>query len=260
MLFRSFADGLRTVREVVRGGGGLDVMRLSDGQETELALLQRRDPARRIDPTAALMAVLARVGYGAGRSLLMYGGEGRRASALKGALARARSIGRAHGGLALGSGPGRSWRRDRFRGPYLRDWLLDYGVAVDTFETALPWARLELGYAAILHELEQAAQKHAGGGFAMAHLSHSYLDGACLYFSLLYPLASRLALDQWSAIKRDVTDAIVRAGGTLSHHHGVGSDHGPWLEAEKGALGMRVLRSLKGSVDPGGVMNPGKLL
>jgi alkyldihydroxyacetonephosphate synthase len=98
----------------------------------------------------------------------------------------------------------------------------------------------------------------------MAHLSHSYLDGACLYFTLLYPLvrplATERAVSQWRAIKRDVTDAIVGAGGTLSHHHGVGVDHRAWLPEEKGALGMELLRAAKATLDPDGVMNPGKLL
>ena len=94
----------------------------------------------------------------------------------------------------------------------------------------------------------------------MAHLSHSYLDGACLYFTVLYPFDPADSIGQWMSIKREVTDAILAAGGTLSHHHGVGRDHAAWLEAEKGGLGMALLHSVKRAVDPSGVMNPGKLL
>ena len=94
----------------------------------------------------------------------------------------------------------------------------------------------------------------------MGHLSHSYVDGACLYFTLLYPLDPANDLLQWEAIKREVTEAIVAAGGTLSHHHGVGLDHLPWLAREKGALGLSALRAARTALDPRGLMNPGKLL
>jgi alkyldihydroxyacetonephosphate synthase len=164
------------------------------------------------------------------------------------------------GGLPLGTAPGKSWRRDRFRTPYLRDWLLDHGVAADTMETSLPWSRLEAGHASIVRALRDAAETHAGGGLSMAHLSHGYPDGACLYFTVIYPIDAGRDLEQWSAVKRDATEAILAAGGTLSHHHGVGVDHQPWLARERGALGVEALRAVKRAVDPKGLMNPGKLL
>ncbi len=165
-------------------------------------------------------------------------------------MRRARNLLVRNGGLPLGRSPGRSWRRERFRTPYLRDWLLDHGVAVDTMETALPWARLEAGHDAVACALRSAAATHAGAGLAMAHLSHSYLDGACLYFTVLYPVEAGREIEQWRAIKRDATEAILAAGGTISHHHGVGVDHQPWMAREKGALGVEVLRAVKRAVDP----------
>jgi len=94
----------------------------------------------------------------------------------------------------------------------------------------------------------------------MAHLSHSYLDGACLYFTILYPIDAGRDLEQWAAIKREATEAILAAGGTLSHHHGVGVDHREWMARERGALATELLRAAKRAVDPRGLMNPGKLL
>jgi alkyldihydroxyacetonephosphate synthase len=240
------------------------MLRLADAAETELGLVQRRDPSRRFDAAELLFALLEARGYGDGRSLLLYGAEGGKSSALRAKVDRARRIGRRHGGFPLGRSPGRHWRRERFATPYLRDWLLDRGVAVDTFESAFSWSRIEDAHAAVLSAVEAAGREHAGGSIAMAHLSHSYLDGACLYFTLLYPLprplASERVVAQWRAIKRDVTDAIMKAGGALSHHHGVGVDHREWLPDEKGALGMELLRAAKQTLDPDGVMNPGKLL
>jgi alkyldihydroxyacetonephosphate synthase len=259
MLFRSFADGVAAVRALRRAEVGHAIARLSDAGETELSLLLRHDPSRRFDPTAAALGLAARAGYGAGRCALIYGAEGARADVAL-TMFRARSILLRHGGLPLGRGPGKSWRRDRYRTPYLRDWLLDHGVAADTMETSLPWSRLEAGHDAILGALRAACERHAGAGLAMAHLSHAYADGACLYFTILYPIDAARDLDQWTAIKHDATEALLAAGGTLSHHHGVGVDHRAWMARERGAVALTMLRAAKQAVDPQGVLNPGKLL
>jgi alkyldihydroxyacetonephosphate synthase len=97
-------------------------------------------------------------------------------------------------------------------------------------------------------------------GIVMAHISHSYPDGASLYFTFLFPRDPKNDVAQWRTIKSAASDAIVRAGGTISHHHGVGEDHVAWLEAEKGPTGMGVLRAVKRELDPTGVMNPGKMV
>ncbi len=260
LFFHSFSDGVAAVREAVRGGLRVGMLRLSDGAETELGEVLRRDPARRFDPTRLGRRALTRLGYGPESAALLYGAEGIDPAAVRAALRRLRAIGRSHGGFPLGRSPGRRWRRDRFHTPYLRDWFLDRGVAVDTLETAVCWGRVETAREAVVGALRRALDSHAGGGLVMAHLSHSYLDGACLYFTVIYALDPANDVAQWSAIKREGTDAIVAAGGTLSHHHGVGSDHAPWLAAEKGSLGLRSLRAVKSAVDPAGVMNPGVLL
>ncbi len=259
MLLRGFADGVAVVRETLRAEVPVSMLRLADGAETELGEILRRDPARRVDPAALVLAAAGGLGFRSGRSLLLYGAEGSPRESRR-ALARVRSLGLRRGGLPLGGSPGRAWRRDRFRTPYLRDWLLDHGVAVDTLETALTWSRVEPGHAAILRALRASLEARAGTGFAMAHLSHSYADGACLYFTILYSRDPAEPLGQWQGIKRDATQAVLAAGGTLSHHHGIGIDHAAWLAEEKGSVGIAALRAMKAAVDPRGVMNPGKLL
>ena len=259
MLFRDFASGVAAVREAVREAVPVAMLRLADGAETELGETLRRDPARRVDPAAVVLGAAGGLGWGTGRALLLTAAEGD-AREVRRALARVRSIGVRRGGLPLGASPGRSWRRDRFRTPYLRDWLLDHGVAVDTLETALAWSRVETGHAAITRALCAALEARAGAGLAMAHLSHSYPDGACLYFTILYPLDLADPLAQWHGIKRDATRAVLDAGGTLSHHHGIGIDHAAWLAEEKGSVGIAALRAVKSALDPRGTMNPGKLL
>jgi alkyldihydroxyacetonephosphate synthase len=164
------------------------------------------------------------------------------------------------GGLPLGRSPGEKWARERFRSPNHPDFHHDHGVVIDTMETAFEWRALEAGHDAVVAAMRAAAEAHAGAGLAMGHLSHSYDDGACLYFVLLYPMDDARPIEQWRAIKAATTDAIVAAGGTVSHHHGVGVDHAGWLPKEKGELGVDVLRAVKARLDPAGLMNPGKVL
>jgi alkyldihydroxyacetonephosphate synthase len=97
-------------------------------------------------------------------------------------------------------------------------------------------------------------------GIVLCHISHSYADGASLYFTYIFPRALDREIAQWQAIKRAATDAIVAHGGTISHHHGVGEDHLPWMAQEKGALGVEILRAIKRTLDPKGILNPGKLI
>jgi alkyldihydroxyacetonephosphate synthase len=260
MLFRDFASGVRTIRAWAAAGLPMMMMRLSDAQETDLSLMLRHDPDKRFDAGATLLDATKSVGYGQDRALMLFGIEGDERARLTAQMLRAQAIGVLNGGLPLGKGPGESWKKDRFRTPYLRDFLLDHGVAIDTMETAFEWSQLEGGHTRVLEAMRAATQRHAGGGLALGHLSHSYPDGACVYFIVIYPVRSGDAWSQWREIKRAITDAIVDAGGTVSHHHGVGTDHAPWLAREKGDLGIAAIQALRSTLDPEGMMNPGKLV
>lgn len=260
MLFPNFAAGTAAIRETVTAGLPMTIMRLSDSPETELSLLLRQDPARNFDPTGLFLRTMQSFGYGDQRCVMLYGIEGDNARRVSRQMKDATAIGRRHGGLRLGRGPGRKWQADRFHTPYLRDFMLDRGVAIETMETAFEWGRLNQAHEDVLAAMHQTIDANAGGGIAMGHVSHSYHDGACVYFIVIYPLDLSRGLQQWRVIKTDITNAIVQAGGTVSHHHGVGMDHAPWMEAEQGPLGMDTLRALKHRLDPDGVMNPGKLL
>jgi alkyldihydroxyacetonephosphate synthase len=96
----------------------------------------------------------------------------------------------------------------------------------------------------------------------MTHLSHLYPSGSSLYLTFLFRLANDpgQTLERWRAIKLAASNTIVAEGATISHHHGVGVDHAPYLVAEKGPLGMAALEAIVGTFDPEGIMNPGVLL
>jgi alkyldihydroxyacetonephosphate synthase len=185
---------------------------------------------------------------------------------------RSRGVCERHGAFALGRATGRRWYARRFTMPYLRDPLLDRGVAVETLETAVRWADLDRLYldlgAAIREALAQHPADAQARAIVMAHISHVYADGASLYFTMVFPqpradtpqASAAAAAEQWQHVKTAACEAIAAAGGTISHHHGVGTDHAPWLAREKGPVGFDLLSAVKRDLDPDDTMNPGKLV
>jgi alkyldihydroxyacetonephosphate synthase len=255
VLLPSWEAGVALCRSLMQEGVPIEVMRLSDSDETAFGLaLARLSSWRR-----RALALLGRVTRSEHGCLLLLSWAG---GAQEVDLARARAAvhWRAVGGVALGGSPYRHWRRDRFRHPYVRDELLDLGWGVDTVETAAPWAKLS-GLRTAVSEALRAAGAAAGFGVAvLCHLSHAYRDGASLYFTLFWPLRSGSELAQWRALKGAAMDALLASGGTLSHHHGVGTMHAPYLAREIGAQGVAAVRALAAALDPRGTLNPGVLL
>ena len=187
------------------------------------------------------------VGYEGPKSAVKYGSE------------RGHDILRRAGGLDLGSGPVGSWEKERFTLPYLRDRLLDHRVMIETLETCGSWSGLMRLYGTVGLAIRGALQADGLQGLVFCHLSHAYPDGASLYWTFLAPQLEGDKLGQWSRIKRAATDAVLECGGTVSHHHGVGTDHRPWLAREHGERNLQALRAVKDSYDPKGILNPGKL-
>jgi alkyldihydroxyacetonephosphate synthase len=167
---------------------------------------------------------------------------------------------REHGAVRLGRQVGESWRRHRYAAPYLRDRLLDAGLLVETLETAATWTALPTVYDAVRRALCASLGAPGKQPLVMSHVSHGYATGASLYVTVLADRDDDLPLQQWLTAKRAATDALLAAGGTLTHHHAVGADHRPWLEREVGPLGVEVLRAVKRRLDPQGICNPGVLL
>ncbi len=233
----SFGEGADALRRLEQAGLAPDIARLSDEEETRLSVA--------LAGTGALGRALLR-----GRCLLVCGWEGTRRAVARRRRTAARALLR-WGARPLGPGPGRAWAASRFAGPYLRDQLIDRGVLVETLETATPWSNLAALHAAVRTALP--------GGHVGCHVSHLYPTGASLYFTVLAAAGDDPAT-QWRALKAGATDAIVAAGGTITHHHAVGREHAPWLAAEDGEGGVALLRALKDHCDPAGIMNPGKLL
>jgi alkyldihydroxyacetonephosphate synthase len=262
-LFRDFAGGAQAIREAVQSGIDVTMLRLSDAAETRFyrafgALGKKRGVRDRIE-----RLVLDTRGFDDKACAMIAGFEGAPDD-----VARARgafeAIAKRHRALFLGQGQGARWKAGRFHGPYLRDPMMDRGAGVDTLETATRWSNIEMLYVAVKGALEKAirdtAPREGAHGIVSCHISHSYPDGASLYFTYIFPRALEREIEQWRAIKAAASDAIAATGGTISHHHGVGEDHLPWMAGEKGALGIDVLRAVKMALDPKGILNPGKLI
>ena len=266
-LFKDFRSGAEAIRQIVQAEIPVAMMRLSDGDETrffsKFKSVGHDGQEGGVGSSTALRTAIKKVmewtGYGEHPCVMLIGLEGE-AEQVRVSQARTLAVCLRQGALPLGAGPGRSWYEGRFQMPYLRDPLMDRGVGVDTLETSTTWSNLHHLHRAVREAIADAIEARGGRGLVLSHISHSYEVGASLYFTFVFPRDLDDELGQWRAIKRAASDVIAREGGTISHHHGVGADHLDWMEAEKGPLGLAVLRGAKEAVDPGGIMNPGKLL
>ncbi|MGH2782061.1 MAG: FAD-binding oxidoreductase, partial [Thermoleophilaceae bacterium] len=253
--FRSFAEGREAFRVMEQADAAPDVARLSDEEGTRLSLVLAGTGGA---AQRAGRAYLRMRGYEGG-CMAIVGYEGEEDSVERRRL-RTGALLRAGGGLRLGRRPGEAWLRSRFAAPYLRDELLDRGVLVDTLETATGWSNLDALYRAVGDALRESLAVRGTPALAMCHVSHLYRSGASLYFTFLARQEPDAPLEQWRAAKSAASEAIVAAGGTITHHHAVGRDHVPWMRAEVGELGLDLIRAAKERLDPAGIMNPGKVL
>ena len=154
------------------------------------------------------------------------------------------------------------WEKNRFKTPYLRNTLWDHGYAVDTFETAVAWDRVNRTLNAIETAVGKSLAEWKERVHVFSHLSHVYPTGSSIYTTVVFRLANAAEeiLARWRAIKDAASRTVSAEGGTISHQHGVGVDHRDYLEKEKGPLGIGLLKQLCRYMDPEGLMNPKKLV
>jgi alkyldihydroxyacetonephosphate synthase len=253
-MVRDFESGVEALRRLEQQRVVPDVARLSDEEETRLSFALAGGESLR--QRAGLRYIRMR-GY-AGGCLVVLGFEGERTEVARRAALAGRIVRRA-GALPLGSAPGRAWQRSRYEGPYLRDALLDRNVMAETLETAHEWSRLIELYRAVRSAIAGSLAGRGTPGLVTCHVSHLYPSGASLYFTFIARQERGAELEQWRAVKSAACEAIVGAGGTITHHHAVGRDHAPWMPREVGELGLAAIESVKRRLDPAGIMNPGKL-
>jgi alkyldihydroxyacetonephosphate synthase len=261
-LFPSWAAGLAAIRDIAAGEALPSVTRVCDAHETAFSFALREAPVL-LDrvKSKALQAFLRRRGWDLEAmclSLIGYEGSPDHVSRQRKLSER---IVKRHGGLCIGSSPGKLYDQKKFDTPYIRDFLLDRGAPADVSETSAPWSQLQTVYDNVMAAGYGAFRRLGVPGYLMCHLSHSYHSGACLYFTFaLNPPEGRDPLEDYGVVKRAIQQAFVDSGATLSHHHAVGTEHAQWLEEDISPPGVAMLRALFEGTDPGANLNPGKIV
>ena len=241
--FPDFATGTEALRAVTQTGTGPTVIRLSDEAETGVNLATTESIGEQTI-TGGCLAITVFEGTEAHT-------ESRHAET--------RAVLEAHGGTSLGEAPARAWEQGRFGAPYLRDSLLSAGALCETLETATNWSNIPALKTAVTEALTTALAETGTPALVLCHISHVYATGASLYFTVVGGQRGN-PIEQWRKAKAAASDAMVRTGATITHHHAVGADHRPWMRDEVGDLGVEVLRAVKATLDPAGILNPGMLI
>lgn len=247
-LFRDWESARAACREIMQAEQGFpSVFRLSDPEETDAAL---RMYGVQDTPADGLLRLL---GYRPmQRCLLIASADGGRGFTRL-VERNVRRVCSGQGALNLSPfGVTRRWERDRFRDPYMREDLQDFGILTDTLECAVNWAQMDAVYRQVREHV-----KRRPNTICMTHLSHAYPQGANLYFIFI---ARMDGIREYLELQYGILEAIQKSGASMSHHHGIGKQTGPWLEGQIGTPAMGVIRALKAHFDPQNIMNPGGTL
>jgi alkyldihydroxyacetonephosphate synthase len=241
--FPDFATGADGLRAVAQTGTGPTVLRLSDEAETGVNLATTENIGEN-SITGGCLAIT-----------VFEGSE----EHVESRHAETRALLKAKGGTSLGEAPARAWEHGRFNAPYLRDSLLSAGALCETLETATNWSNIAAVKSAVTEALTTALAETGTPALVLCHISHVYPTGASLYFTVVAGQRGN-PIEQWRKAKTAASEAMVRTGATITHHHAVGADHRPWMRDEVGDVGVKVLQAVKATLDPAGILNPGKLI
>lgn len=255
--FPNWELGVKAEMEIAQRQLPVCMSRLSDASETETTM-QLSGEERLVNIAKWGLNLF---GQHDERTMLLYGVTGETAITHL-AKHQVKEVIRKYDGVPINFYLGPAWMRKRFLTPYLRNTLWELGYSLDTFETSLPWSVLKVCNAAIMHDLGHALEHVNERVLGFSHISHIYTNGASMYVTYAYRRAAdpEETLERWQAIKTMASQRILEYGGTISHQHGVGLDHKPYLSKEKGELGIKLLQNSIKTLDPDGIFNPGKLV
>lgn len=263
--FSTFVAGAECVRALSQAGLHPSNCRLIDPAEARFTMTG--------DGTFALLVL----GFESGdhpvdflmdRALQICAEHGGSVGERRGSVASGQGSVGSHGSLAAGNvasggvafGGVDAWREAFLRAPYVRDIFVAMGVLSETFETAITWDRFPRFHERLMGAARAAAEDVGGAAHVSCRFTHVYPDGPAPYYTVLAPARRGEEVEQWAAIKAAVSEVIVAAGATITHHHAVGRDHRPWYDRQRPEPFAAALRGAKAAVDPHGVMNPGVLV
>ena len=261
-LFPDFKSGLDAIHECHRGDCMPTVTRLNDPKKTALSFAFKNPKTGIKDKIGKAfkwyIGNVKKIDFN--RCCLMvvkYEGTPQAFNRIK---TRVTAIYKKHRGVCLGAEPGRSFAKVKFDFPHLRDYVMDRSIMADVSETATTWDNLRTLHESGLADVEQAIKDTGVDAWVGCHLSHSYRTGASLYFTFGCLQREGREIEQYLYVKKAAEDAFMKNGGTLSHHHAVGTEHLPWVEEDLSPTGLKAVKALKAGLDPNDIMNPGKII
>lgn len=259
--FPNYDAGLQSMQWITESDAAPSITRVMDANETQFSMANGKKSSRVSHlMTRAIQEVMTRKGWDLSKiSLGFVGYEGTAVHVRYEKSLVGKIVSRA-GGMSVGKGPGVLYDQKKYDIPYIRDFLLDRGIPADVSETATPWALLKQIHDTTVAAAQAAMEKAGVQGFIMCHLSHSYHSGACQYFTFAINDSSEHNMESYDLVKRAIQQSFMDNGGTISHHHGVGEEHSPWLDQDISPAGVFIQRKLFDGVDPDRRFNPGKII
>lgn len=246
-MFKNWDEALDAAREIMQGQFGYpSVFRLSDPEETDVMMKLYGVEGTVIDK------VLNAKGYKSGERCMFLGFTDGESAFTKVVKRNVHKICKIHGAMYTTGYVTKGWEKGRFKDPYMREDLQDYGLMIDTLECSVTWDTMKEVHAGV-----RSYCKSRPNTICMTHMSHVYPQGANLYFIFI---AKMNTIDEYLNYQYGILDNIQKYGAAMSHHHGIGKMTAPWLEAQIGKNQMDVFRSLKNHFDPNNIMNPGGTL
>ena len=261
-LFPDFTSGLDAIHECHRGDCMPTVTRLNDPKKTALSFAFKHPKTGIKDKIAKVfkwyIGNVKNIDFNQCCLMVVkYEGTPQAFNRIKN---RVTTIYKKHRGVCLGAEPGRSFAKVKFDFPHLRDYVMDRSIMADVSETATTWDNLRTLHESGLADVEQAIKDTGVDAWVGCHLSHSYRTGASLYFTFGCLQREGREIEQYLYVKKAAEDAFMKNGGTLSHHHAVGTEHLPWVEEDLSPTGLKAVKALKAGLDPNDIMNPGKII
>ena len=261
-LFPDFKSGLNAIHECHRGDCMPTVTRLNDPKKTALSFAFKHPKTGIKDKIAKAfkwyIGNVKKIDFNQCCLMVVkYEGTPQAFNRIKN---RVTAIYKKHRGVCHGAEPGRSFAKVKFDFPHLRDYVMDRSIMADVSETATTWDNLRTLHESGLADVEQAIKDTGVDAWVGCHLSHSYRTGASLYFTFGCLQREGREIEQYLYVKKAAEDAFMKNGGTLSHHHAVGTEHLPWVEEDLSPTGLKAVKALKAGLDPNDIMNPGKII
>ncbi len=259
--FPDYDSGLAAMHDIIKSDAEPTITRVSDANETQFSMAN----GKKSSPMGQLLSksiqkLMVAKGWDLNQICLSFIGFEGSATHVRYEKALVAKIVKAHGGMCVGKGPGALYDQKKYDIPYIRDFLLDRGIPADVSETATPWSKLKAVHDDTIAAAEAAFKESGVRGFIMCHLSHSYHGGACQYFTFAIADSSDDNMKKYDVVKRAVQSSFIEHDGTVSHHHGVGEEHAPWMAEDISPAGVHIQSQLFAGVDPGENLNPGKII